>query len=637
MSIPFKIKFIFIIYFLASFHSFAQRTEIPKTEKKSKLHATDIAKEVPAPYNYLDNKKYKGLSKSSQYIEMRDGIKIAVDIYLPKNLKKGEQLPALIHQTRYWRSPKIKFPFNLLTNGLIGSMGDMINAFIENGYAIINVDVRGSGASLGSRLHPWTIDEIQDGYEIIEWAIQQEWCNGKIGSLGASYSGTTAEFLTTTQHPNLKAVALLFSLFDVYEDNAFPGGVHNSWFTKSWGEANERMDDNELPSNYKKYKWLIGGVSKVKKNKPILKQAIEDHQKNRNVHDGALTIDYRDDTPKGGYIKTLDIFSPHHYIQKLNEANIPIYSYSGWMDGAYQNAAIKRYLNLNTSHKKLIIGPWEHGGKYNISPYHPSYAGFDHVGELIKFFDFHLKGKKNGLAQEAPIHYYTLAEEKWKSSDVWPPSNTQYDTLFFSANHQLITKQKNISNQNYNIKIDNSTGTGDMSRWKAVNGKITTAYMYHDWNEKSKNMLSFYSDVLKNDLEITGHALFDIFISSNKNDASIFVYLEDIDKNGTAHYITEGILRASHRAIQEDIIYKEIGPSISHKREDSLPTNKEEKIRLISDMIPTSYMIKKGHQIRISIAGCDKDHFEILYPEGYELNLHCDKKDISKIILPVIK
>ena len=628
--------FLFLICLL-SIDTIAQE-EAPKTKKNSKEFATDKAEISPAVYDY-SNAPYKGISKESFYLEMRDGIKIAVDLYLPKNINSEDKLPLLIHQTRYWRSPQINFPFNLFTNGLIGSSGKMIESFVANGYAIINVDARGSGASFGSRAYPWTEDEIQDGYEIVDWAIKQDWCTGQVGSLGGSYSGTAAEFLATTEHPNLKAVALLFSLFDVYEDNAFPGGIHHTWFTENWGEANNRMDNNELPINYKKFSWLIGGVSKVKtKNKKqLLTQAIAAHQENRNVHDGALSVDFRDDNPDGESLKSLDVFSPHAYLKELNNSGVAIYSYSGWMDGAYQNAAIKRHLNLDNSNNKLIIGPWEHGGSYNISPHCRSLAGFDHIGELMKFFDFHLKNKKNGLDKEAAVHYFTMGEEKWKASESWPPADTEMRNLYFTKSRELVSEMQEVKSAYTDIPVSHNFGSGDMTRWKAVNGKINTAFMYHDWKEKSRDLISFETEVLEADLEITGHALFDLYMSFNKTDASIFVYLQDEDESGNVEYVTEGLLRASHSSIEDKGIYKEEGPARTHKRADAKEIKKGEIIQLKADLIPTSYLFKKGHKIKISIAGSDIDHFEIFHPDGYEMKLYTGEEYPSRIVLPVLQ
>jgi len=627
-------RLLFIVSFLFFFvNIFGQ--DAPKTSKKSRIGATDIAVDVPAPYDYEVNRKYKGIQIESRYLTMRDGTQIAIDIYLPKNRKTGEKIPALIRQTRYWRSPQIRFPFSLMTNGLLGRMGEMIGAFVENGYAIINVDVRGSGASFGSRLHPWTEDEIKDGAEIIDWVIQQDWCSGNVGSLGVSYGGTTAEFLGTNKHPNLKAVVLMFSLFDVYEDNAFPGGIHNQWFTEGWGAANERMDANKLPVNHKKASLLVSGVSKVKtpQSKKLLREAVAGHAQNRNVHDGAMTVDCRDDAPLNGEIESIDIFSPHNYINALNESGTAVYSYSGWMDGAYQHSAVKRYLNLTNPNNKLILGSWEHGGAFNTSPFAPSLAGFDHVGELIKFFDYHLKDIQNGVNEEASVHYFTVGAEKWQASDSWPPKNAKPYTLYFSDNKKLTKKEPKTKEKTSAYTVDGTTGSGDVTRWKAVNGKVKTAYMYHDWNERTKKYLSYQSPILADNLEMTGHALVDLHMSFSESDGSVFVYLEDVDENGKVTYVTEGILRASHRKIREGI-YKDVVPSPSHLRADYLALQPNEKVHLQMDLLPTSYLFKKGHKVRISIGGCDKDHFELLYPDGYEMHLHYGGDAVSKVVLP---
>lgn len=633
-------RYLILLCLICSFVNvnFAQTpaSKIPKTAKKTKAYAKDKATTYPAPYDYLSNKKYKGVQKSSTYLTMRDGVKIAVDIYLPKNLQKGEKIPVLVRQTRYWRAPQINFPFSLLTNGLVGRMGEMIRDFIESGYAIVNVDVRGSGASFGSRLHPWTADEIQDGYEILDWIVKQEWSDGNIGSLGVSYGGTAAEFLASTKHPNLKAVALMFSLFDVYEDNAFPGGIHHDWFTEIWGEANDRMDNNLLPLNYQKMSWLIGGVSTVatKGKQQLLQAAIKDHQNNKNVHEGSLTVDFRDDAPTNIPIQSVDVFSPHKYLKAIDESGVAVYSYSGWMDGAYQNAAIKRHINLNNPDNKLIIGPWEHGGAYQISPYGKTYADFNHVAELLKFFDFHLKNKQNGLDREAAVHYYTMGEEQWKKSAVWPPEGAKQDTLYFSSYFGLQANIDEVEGQ-AEVSVQHDTGTGHQSRWKSLNGKIETAQMYYDWEERSKNMLSFSTAALEEGLEVTGHPLFEIYTSFDKTDGQIFVYLQDVDEDGKVHYVTEGLLRATHRGTTEIPLYKEIGPARTHTRGEAAPLKAGEVVFLQADMIPTSYLFQKGHRIKISIAGSDIDHFEQLHPEGYNFQVHYGAAYPSRVVLPI--
>ncbi|MBL7659891.1 CocE/NonD family hydrolase, partial [Escherichia coli] len=92
----------------------------------------------------------------------------------------------------------------------------------------------------------WSSDEIRDGAEIVDWIVRQPWCNGTVAALGNSYDGTSAELLLVNQHPAVRVIAPCFSLFDVYTDIAFPGGIHAAWFTDTWGRYNEALDRNAL-------------------------------------------------------------------------------------------------------------------------------------------------------------------------------------------------------------------------------------------------------------------------------------------------------------------------------------------------------------------------------------------------------
>ncbi|NBU98834.1 MAG: CocE/NonD family hydrolase, partial [Spirochaetia bacterium] len=106
--------------------------------------------------------------------------------------------------------------------------------------------MRGSGESLGSRNSEWSLEERSDALEVLEWILGQKWCDGKIGLFGFSYDGTAAEFLSLGNHKSIKAIVSYFSVFDIYSDIAFPGGIHFSWFTKNWYKINNALDNLNL-------------------------------------------------------------------------------------------------------------------------------------------------------------------------------------------------------------------------------------------------------------------------------------------------------------------------------------------------------------------------------------------------------
>jgi len=129
---------------------------------------SDRAVTVPAPYD-PGPPRAGGIQQGSHYLTMRDGTRIAVDLHLPGDLAPGEKLPALLHQTRYWRAAELRFPFTLFG----GEPDEAVRAFVSQGYAWISADARGSGASFGMRPHAWSPDEVRDGADILDWIVSQ--------------------------------------------------------------------------------------------------------------------------------------------------------------------------------------------------------------------------------------------------------------------------------------------------------------------------------------------------------------------------------------------------------------------------------------------------------------------------------
>lgn len=682
--------------------------------------ASDKNQEWPAKYDWERNAKYKKYTRESYYLVMRDSIKIAVDVYIPK-VKKGHhgKFPTVLHQWRYWRDFDLKWPYSWLSKAPNGPLGKFFKTIIKNGYVLVSVDSRGSGASTGSRAYPWTQEERDDMTEIIDHIIAQEWSDGKVGVAGVSYSGTTSEFAAIQKHPAVKAVVNMYSLFDVYPDNAFVGGIHNIGFTEVWGEANEALDRNELPPKAGKAKKLVKGVSIPKKYfdgrsaKGVFEQAQEDHKKNANVNDGALTITYRDDKAQSKAAVSSDVFSPHTYWKEQDASGAAVYNWSGWFDGSYNNAAVKRYLTLTNPENKLILGPWEHGGSFNAGHTNPGSSGFDHLGEILKFFDHHLKSWETGLKKEKPVHYFTMVEEKWKQSDVWPPANSSYQPLYLEAENGLVWRN-NFSTYNakkaelklwgdsinrlkstgvnkilkklegegklssedetrilqyrqveneYNraliqlneqaplvkqwrdsdggadvYQVDSTTTMGMYVKFRSVSGQLKTPHTYPNRTEADTLLLVYDSEPLEADMEVTGHALVDIFVSSSTNDAQVFVYLEDVDENGNVEYVTEGELRALHRKVSNGKApYKMVGPYHSFLREDGQPLKEGEVAEMKFSMLPISYLFKKGHRVRVAIAGADADQFRNMTIDEPQYTIHRSFKYPSRVELPVVK
>lgn len=607
--------------------------------QKPKKKGPDAVGGVIPEYNY--KKIYpKGYTKQSFYITMRDSVKLAVDLYLPKGLKQGDTIPTLLHQTRYWRMVEFRNFFKpIFGKRMLGKAGKLIAEIVPTGYAVVNIDTRGTGASFGKCYYPWHIDEIKDGAEIVNWIIKQPWSNRKVGSLGVSYSGTTSEMLLVNQHPAVRAIVPMFSLYDVYDDISFPNGVQLRYFTSKWGYANTMLDNNKLPTKKRLPKLLIKGVAHASKDKAVLKAAIESHKDNVSVADGVLTIQYRDDVPfNGKYLNSIDVFSPHFYKDKIDQSGAAIYTISGWYDGDYQHASIKRYSTLTNPKKKMMLGPWEHGGYVNLSPTVYKMGSFNKASELLKFFDYYLKGIETGITTEPPIYYYTQVEDKWKSSTVWPLSNTSFKP-YYLADNKAINNSKNVNQTSITFTADTSVSSGSMTRWKSLLGKVVKANTYTDFMDMGlETMPLFDTPTLDKDIEVTGLAKVNLTFSIPDQDAAFFVYLTDVDEKGKVTYVTEGLMRASYAkpATGNAIAYKGADPYFTFNRADSVSIEPNKPATILFEMLPTSYLFKKGHKIRIILAMADSQHFTPVTKHKSPITIYFGGNNPSYIDLPEI-
>jgi len=568
----------------------------------------------PGKYQGYTFPRYKGVTSSSFYLTMRDGVKIAIDLDLPKGLPEGEKIPTILYQTRYVRSLEYRWPINMFLR-TPDEVKKTMRFLTAHGYAFVTVDVRGSAASYGTIRYPYSPGEVKDGAEIVDWIIRQPWSDGKVGSYGTSYTGISSEFLLVNNHPAVKAVVPRYAMFDAYADLAYPGGIHQTRFTERWAAGNLAIDNDTITDKFGlMVRLMVKGIKPVDedKDRSLLKEAIKDHRNNVDVHKAALAYAFRDDIDSSGV--TIGDFSPHSFLGKIEASGVPVYNYSGWYDGAYQHAAIKNYMTINNP-KKLIIGPWSHGGRQGISPWGKSRdPEFNHDVELLRFFDYHLKGIENGIMQEKPVYYFTMGEEKWKWADAWPLPNQQTKTLYFSARNRLTEDRptENLGRDTY--VVDYSTGTGNTAGWDSLTEcSKSNRFGYPDRTEQDRKLLYYTGAPLTEDMEVTGHPIVRLYVKSTADDGNFFVYLEDVDPSGHVTYVTEGSLRAIHRKLSDGKPpYKLAVPYRTFKRADARSLVPGEVAELVFDLLPTSYLYKKNHSVRVSLAGADKDHFALM-------------------------
>ncbi len=613
--------------------SFILSTAFAKSGKKTDA---DVRMSSWGVYSGYSNSDYKGFKYHSRYIPMRDSTLIAIDVFLPKKLEAGKKVPTVLYLTRYVRSIRAKFPLNLFKHPVLVVVSEEeIKFFTSHGYACIIVDARGTGASLGERRMEFSPEEIADGKDIVDWIISQPWSNGNVGSTGVSYVGTTAEMLLVNQHPAVKACIPRSNIFDLYNYIMFPGGVRMGPFVDIWGKTTQSLDHNDFGVFGKKAKNLVIGINPVKgdKGRKIYKTALHNHWQNFDITQGLRKVQFRDDVHEGLGVNS-EVFSIHHYRKQIENSGTPIYRIGGWYDGALAKSCLDGWLNTNNT-AKVLIGPWDHGPQNNASPFATSKkVEFDVMREMLRFFDYHLKGIKNGLENEPLLRYYTVGAEKWETDFMWPPKNTT--SLRFELNPGLTLQETTNENGIVEYEVDYTASTGLTTRWNSITQLFMNGPTHYDNRaEENKKLLCFTSPPVEKDFTITGHPSIHLNWSADADDATVFAYMEEVQADGKVIYITEGMLRPLHRKITEKPTYNSPIPAHSYLSADAAPYRSGETVRLEFDFLPISYKVSQGSSIRVSIGGSDVGHFDTTEVKPRNFFIHINTHEPSFVDLPV--
>jgi putative CocE/NonD family hydrolase len=622
----------------------------------------DAASLVPAVYERPAD--YEGVVRTSHYVVVRDGVRIAVDLILPRGLPPGTRLPALLYQGRYWRSVSLRGPARILYDAPArhGQLGAFKAWFVERGYAWLDVDTRGSGASFGFRLWDFSPDEIQDGADLVDWIVRQPWSDGRVAGVGVSYSGSAAELLLANGLPAVKAALPLFCDFDQYQDILAPGGVpHRSWI-EDWAAFTSRLDRGLLPRDVWWLRPFVRGVRPVDEDRAraLLAEAIGEHAANFDFSAMARVV-YRDDrpgveapargAPRGDALERAeawlaarfgpsyrelgtDLASPHAYAGAIDAAGAPVYAYSGWLDGAYARAAARRFATLRHPGNKLLLGPWDHALSA-VSPLgQRGPSRFDHRGELLRFLDERLKGLPTGLARAPRVHYFAMGAEAWREGERWPPPARPL-RWYLAPGGALAALPPQEAAAEDPYRVDFAAATGPASRWGALRGRPILD-PYPDRAARDARLLVYTSPPLAAPLEVTGHPLVTLHVASTATDGAFFAYLEDVAPDGRVAYVTEGMLRALHRR-HDPRARDALGlPLRSFRRADAEPLVPGEVAELTFDLLPTSYVFPEGHAVRLALAGADADHFARIPAEGgADWRVQRSRAHPSGLLLPV--
>jgi putative CocE/NonD family hydrolase len=520
--------------------------------------------EAPSFGRYAPSLTYRETVVTSEYLTMRDGVRVAVSVTRPAVNGK----PAAGKFPTIWTgSLDIGGPNG--DGGPINVKGGRfgMGTIVGHGYVVVTAARRGSGASFGTRRGYHDRTEAYDAYEITEWAARQPWSTGKIGMFGCSNTGEAVLHSMTVLPPSLSAV---FS--GCFSWNKFDGFTRGGMIA-NWGTGPTRTVAEDMKST------PVDGDS----DKALLRQAAEEHQGSTNLFELMASMPYRDTTSPLTQSRFWGEGSASSYQAQLKTSKVAIYVQGGWYDDFRAQGLIAQ-ANL-PNRPKVIIGPWTHCAT----------TGFDEgvAAEALRFFDQHLKGIDTGILTDAPIHYFTINAPEgtgWRSAASFPVAGTQARTFHLGGGGLLAAKPDRTPATSFTVKREGKCpgNAGAMAQPCHIPG-----------------LGASWSLPVAADTEITGHPTADLWIVSDAPDEHVFAYLEDVAPDGSVTVVTEGRLKASFRKT-DTAPWDTLGlPWHRGFKEDAQVLQPGTPARLQFAMLPASYVFKKGHKIQITVTGWD--------------------------------
>ena len=563
------------------------------------------------PSAYLGTRPAQGPmpEPKSIYAEMPDGCRLALDVYLPP--AAAAPVPAILILTPYYRRFALTPGAPATTEACPGA-ARWRDLFVPRGYALVVVDVRGTGASFGTRDSFRSPREREDYRCIADWVVAQPWSNGKIGATGISYVGAACDFLASFGHPAVRAIAPLSAVWDTYTDHYYPGGLLLNRLAQSYDALMVALDHDrrDLLAQFAYFSDPhLAGPAPVNADLEGRDRdaAVRQHIANFRMPAFISEFGFHDDSLPYDSAFTPASFSPRHYAHGI-VPDVAVLSASGWLDGAgYQNGAIARFLTLPNRRKHLLLGPWDHGARINVSPWRQSETPqFSLDGELLRFFDEYLLGLETGLAREAPVHYFSLHDERWREAAQWPPAETSH-RLYLGENQSLAAQLGTAGVDRYQVDFGFGTGTG--TRYERLAAHDARKY-YPDWQRREAELLCYRSAPLDTPAELAGHAVVTLMIAASEPDAALHLYLSEEEADGSVRHVTEGVLRALHRKLSPPPAdYRATWPYRSHDRADATPLVPGSAEPIVIPLLPVAWRFEKGSRIRLALSGADIDHY----------------------------
>lgn len=524
-----------------------------------------------APYEIIRDPLMQSVVQDGMRIEwdvpvyMRDGVTLRADVFRPNDDGK---YPIILSHGPYGKSLHMKDGYEGSWNTLKRSYPEVFEGtsekyinwetvdpekWVPDGYAVVRIDSRGSGRSEGF-LDSRSPDEIQDYYECIEYFAEQPWSNGNVGLAGISYYAISMWCVAALNPPHLKAICPFEGCFDTYRDNIRHGGIFMD-FRSMW-----------YPAQVKSIQHGLGERGRTSSMNGVLvsgPETLSEEELEKNRADVTMSP-VENELISEAYLRSTP---------DVSKIKVPVLSCANWGgNGLHLRGNIEGYLRAGSEQKWLEIHGREHYAEF-----------YTNYGlELQKrFFACFLKGE--GTFEQPPVFLNIKHPDgsfTQRAEQQWPPAATQWTKYYFD------------------------TQNGGFASEPGAPGSATF--------RADSTQLSYFTEPLRESVEITGHVAAKLFISSTTADADIYLTFRVLDPEGNdvttiaasdpEGNLGTGWLRASHRKLDPE---RSTHYRPWHTHDEKQPLTPGEIYELDVEVWPLCMTVPPGYRFGFTISGRD--------------------------------
>ena len=597
------------------------------------------------------HQQYDAICHSNVMIPMRDGVRLATDIYIPAldGQPASGKFPVILERTPYDKAGS-----GNVTNGTY---------YARRGYVCAIQDVRGRFVSEGE-WYPFA-KEAPDGYDTVEWLAAQEWSDGQVGTMGASYCGSDQSALATLNPPHLSTMIVAVGASNYYHCSMRQNGALEQRFMiyafrmattskEAFADANIKAAVDRAFANVGE--WV--SRAPLKKGTSPLRMLPNYEQW---VLDLFMHGEYDDYWKQRGY--AISQYYEEH-------ADVPTLYLGGWYD-SYARATCENYTALSKmkkSRQMLLMGPWTHGGwgVTNAGDVDFGNHSFINYNDLrLAWFDHFLKGMHTEVSDWSPVKIFVMGTGDgipnyqgrlhhsgyWRDEQDFPLPDTQFTPYYLHADGELSTALPTTDDSTSRFSFDPRdpvpTIGGGISAADPImgagafdqrgNSRFFGCQDTLPLNARS-DVLTFQTPPLESDVEMTGPITVKLHASSSARDTDFTAKLIDVCPlsddypDGLAINLTDSIIRARYRNGWDT-------PELLE------PGNVYE---FVFELYPTSNVFKKGHRIRLDISSSNWPRFDANPNTGGDLGverrleiaeqtIYHESEHASHVVLPIIK